>query len=75
MSLDDNHRHRLSRRWLPRLRACTVPTQAGQPSRGNTLHVEGQPSEAEWEVARKSAVEKSDALLEKHDTSIFSRKQ
>ena len=51
------------------------PIQAGQPSRGNTLDVEGQPSEAEWEVVRKSAVEKSDALLEKHDESIFSRKQ
>lgn len=35
--------------------------------------MEGQPSEAEWEVVRKSA-EKSAALLEKHDESIFSRK-
>lgn len=50
------------------------PTQAGQPT-GNTLHVEGQPSEAEGEVVRKSEVEKFDVLLEIHNESIFSRKQ
>lgn len=51
------------------------PFRLGSPNRGNTLDVEGQPSEAEWKMVRKSAVEKSAALLEKHDGSIFSRRK
>ena len=58
--------------WTP----APGPLRLGSPAEygQHSLHLEGGPSEAEWEMVRKSAVGKFDAILGKQNESIFSRK-